>query len=80
MAVIVVGAGSSGTQIADELNTEGYAAPPASKDGRWNRGQVSQRLRDLAVTGLLQRKNSHDIPGYYPSVVDRETFTRAQRA
>ena len=73
-------AGMGQTQIADELNAEGFAAPPASKDGRWNRGQVSQRLRDPAVTGLLQRRNSHDIPGYYPSVVDRETFTRAQRA
>ena len=28
-------AGMGQTQIADELNTEGYAAPPASKDGRW---------------------------------------------
>ena len=73
-------AGMGQTQIADELNALGYNAPPASKDRRWNRGQVSQRLMDPAVTGLLQRKNSHDIPGYYPSVVDQEIFARAQRA
>ena len=73
-------AGMGQTQIADELNAEGYDSTTASMDGRWNRGQVSQRLLDPAVTGLLQRKNSHDFPGYYPSDIDQETFTRAQRA
>lgn len=73
-------AGMGQTQIADELNRDGFHPAPSSKNGRWNRGQVSQRLRDLAVTGMLERKNSHDIPAYYPSVISRETFDKAQRA
>ena len=62
------------SQIADEQNAESRKTLPCFKDRRWNSGQMSQRLLDPAVTGLLHFKNSHHIPGYYLSVVDQETF------
>jgi DNA invertase Pin-like site-specific DNA recombinase len=75
--------GVAQTRIAETLNDEGIPPPPTKwglATGRWTRGPVCQRLKDLAVTGALERKAASTIEGYYPAVVDLKTFRLAQRS
>jgi DNA invertase Pin-like site-specific DNA recombinase len=75
-------------RVAETLNRE---AVPVFGDGRhWHRSFVVKLLTNVAVTGTLiphrieyidgtkVRKPLEPVPGYYPAVIDPDTFARVQ--
>jgi hypothetical protein len=73
------------TLIAERLNTEGCPPPPTQSSSnqyrpeggrRWGQGNVSRILRHPALIGTLERKNTADLPAYYPSLVTPEQWTQ----
>lgn len=76
--------------IAQQLNEEGVAAFSSRADG-WHHSYIGRILTNGAVIGRFQptryevedgkRRNIPDGPeieGYYPTVIDRDTFFRAE--
>lgn len=69
--------------IAEQLNVEGFPAPPTFSNRnqyqpegprQWSQGNVSRLLRHPALVGTLERKNSGDLAGYYPPAVTPEKW------
>ncbi len=81
-------AGVGYERIAVTFNTEGI--PPFGRADVWHRSYVKKILENPSVTGVLVphvvehqegktiRKPLDPIPGYYPAVVEEETFQRVQ--
>lgn len=81
-------AGIGYEQIAYTFNTEGHDTFGRSK--MWHRSYIKKILESPGVTGILVphlvehengrsiRKPLDPIPGYYPAVVDEDTFQRVQ--
>jgi DNA invertase Pin-like site-specific DNA recombinase len=80
--------GKGVTHIATRLNERG--APTGTRARAWDAARVYRVLSDRAVLGTLSlnttehvggRKIMHpaeQVEGYYPPVIDKETFDRAQ--
>jgi DNA invertase Pin-like site-specific DNA recombinase len=74
--------GRGRTSIAAILNTEGV---PAFKGGLWGTTQISRILNSRAVLGeyhpkTMREDDKRPVLGYFPPVIDEETFDRAQSA
>lgn len=79
------------TAIASRLNSEGVPPFVAKSDG-WHQGYVLTILRSPSVMGfyqptltsqrahqrMLRQPDGDPIPGYYPVIIDQETFDKAQ--
>lgn len=75
-------------RIAVTFNTEGI--PPFGRANVWHRSYIKKILENPSVTGVLiphvvehqegksVRKPLDPVPGYYPAVIDEETFQRVQ--
>lgn len=81
-------AGVGYERIAVTFNTEGI--PPFGRADVWHRSYIKKILENPSVTGVLVphvvehqegktiRKPLDPIPGYYPAVIDEETFQHVQ--
>ena len=74
--------GRGRTSIAAILNTEGVSA---FKGGLWGTTQISRILNSRTVLGEYQprtmRKSTGEaVIGYFPAVIDEDTFNQAQAA
>ena len=55
------------------------AAVPVMQSAKfWTHGIVTRILRNPAVYGTMERRNSPDVENYYPAIVSRPDYERAQ--
>lgn len=75
--------GTGQESIAKALNAD--KVPPFGRAARWHKGYIAKILRARTVIGVMSpftdsevRTAQAPVEGYYPAVVDVETFERAQ--